>query len=226
MKTIKDIRIYRSNIENIDGNSLPAGFADKGLNATLYRITMKLREHDFKLGDFDHLYINMTTCPVKDQISVARRSVDRYSPWYRFYDVAVSGEQWESLTDTKSNDYVIAMVEQVLTKCFCANVQEAELVHACILEAVTNGEKMEMKYKEKQGAKNKAVIYLRYLDNTLFWPLLRVYDLEDHLLLEKDLPKDGRLDALGEIQLSAKKVTIKPRKNFFAEGFEPITFML
>ena len=45
MKVIGDIRIYRNVIENIDGNSLPAGFDNKLLHIMLHRIAMKLREN-------------------------------------------------------------------------------------------------------------------------------------------------------------------------------------
>ena len=85
---------------------------------------------------------------------------------------------------------------------------------------------MLMKFKEKKTSKNRAVIYLRYLDNCRYFPLLRIFDLEDTLLLEKDLPETNNLDAYGEIQLSGKKITIKPRKNCFAGNLEPITIML
>ncbi len=85
---------------------------------------------------------------------------------------------------------------------------------------------MLIKFKEKQAANNKAVLYLRYLDNGRYLPLLRVFDLEDTILLEQDLPETNNLDAYGVIQLSGKKVTIKPRKNDLAQKLEPITFGL
>ena len=94
MKVIKDIRIYKSGVENIDGNSLPISFADKKLNAIIGRIVMKLRENNFSLGEFDHLYINFTTCPVDGEIALSQRSIDRYYPWYRYYDVNISDDMF------------------------------------------------------------------------------------------------------------------------------------
>lgn len=85
MTVIKDIRIYRSCIENIDGNSLPYSFSSKELNCILHRIAMKLRENKFTMGDFNHLYINLTTCAVEDKIAPAKRSKDKYYKWYRYY---------------------------------------------------------------------------------------------------------------------------------------------
>ena len=83
---------------------------------------------------------------------------------------------------------------------------------------------MLMKFKEKVSTNRRAVIFLRLLDCCKFHPLLRVYDHEENLLFEKDLPEAVTLDYLGEIQLSAKRVTIKPRKNAFTTQMSPLAF--
>ena len=96
MKIIGDIRIYKSRIENIEGNSLPSYFeTSKILNAKIQRIVMALRENNFSFGDFDHLYINFTTCHVDNDISLAKRKIDRYHPWYRYYDVHISEDLYK-----------------------------------------------------------------------------------------------------------------------------------
>lgn len=64
---------------------------------------------------------------------------------------------------------------------------------------------MLVKFKEKRASKKQAIIYLRYLDNCRYFPLLRIFDLDDTMILEKDLPETNSLDAYGEIQLSSKK---------------------
>ena len=82
------------------------------------------------------------------------------------------------------------------------------------------------KYKEKITPKGKAVFYMRYLDNFRFFPLLRVYDAEDKVILEKNLPETTTFDNFGQISLTSKKVTIKPRKNSREDFYEPIVFEL
>lgn len=60
----------------------------------------------------------------------------------------------------------------------------------------------------------------------MYAPQLKVYDLAGNIMLEKDLLETATLDCFGEIQLSTKKVTVKPRKNCIAKNLEPITITL
>ena len=83
---------------------------------------------------------------------------------------------------------------------------------------------MMMKFKEKVTVQRKAVIYLRYLDNCRYLPLLKVLDMEDKILLEADLPEMPDLNCLGDIQVSRKKVTVKPRKNAYTKTTKPLSF--
>ena len=93
-------------------------------------------------------------------------------------------------------------------------------------EALELREQMRVRYKEKRTTTRRAVIFLRCADDGWFFPLLQVHDAEGDLLFETDLPKTIDLMSLGEIQVSAKRVTVKPRQNAIAEylGLKPITF--
>lgn len=217
LKIIKDIRIYKSDIENIEGNSLPISFADKALNAITRRIVMKLRENNFSLGEFDHLYINFTTCPVDGEIALSKRSVDRYYPWYRYYDVNISGEMFSMLGSAEIRDEVVELIRNVLIQNFATDSFDEKQICSCFSQVLEQGENMLMKFKEKATSKRKAILYLRYLDNCRYLPLLRVLDMEDKILFETDLPEMSDLNCLGDIQLSSKKVTVKPRKNAYTK---------
>lgn len=224
-KIISDIRVYKSVVDNIDGNSMPASLGNKPLNITVQRIVMKLRENGFSLGAFDHLYINLTTCIEPGQIQQAKRSVDRHHPWYRYYDVGIKPELFDVLGSEAAIGSVVEKVEQVLIASFSADKATEQMIQASVKEAVELGPDMLMRFKEKKSAKCTAILYLRQLDNVKYKPLLCVYDLEGKELLREDLPETLELNAFGEILLSSKKVTIKPRKNFFTRDMEPITFV-
>lgn len=226
MKQIKDIRIYKSDTENISGNPHPVGFAPIAWNAAASRIAMKLREQAFSLGDFDHLYLNLTTCPVAGGIAPAKRAVDRYYPWYRWYDVEITQDLFDTLDAPEHKETVFALLEQLLQTQFASPQFDSARIHDCVSEALTQGEKMLMRFKEKQSVRNQAVIYLRYLDNARYLPLLRVFDADGQLLLETDLPEAVELGAYGEIRLSSKRVTIMSRKNAYSASLAPMTFLL
>lgn len=224
MKPISDIRLYRSNIPNIDGNSHPREFAPKQLNIIVTRIVMKLRENGFTLGEYDHLYINFTTCLPSGEMKPAKRSVDAYHKWYRYYDVGVTDECYRKLGRGNCIDFVVEQLRNVLNAYFRTETNCP--VEPYIEEAITKGEDMLMLYKSKQTSKRKADIYLQLLDNGMYCPNLFVYDQDGAELLHQKLPCTFDLMSLGEIQLSNKKVVVKPRKNSLASQLEPLEFEL
>ena len=222
-RIIADIRLFRSEGRTESGHFDMVSFGDKKLNAIVKRIVMKLREHGFSMGEFDHLYINFTLCELSVPMELSRE-VDRYHPWFRHCHVRVAREGYESLGTVDGHGHIIPIIGDVLTAFFARADFDADSIRDCIQEAVTGGEGMLMFFKEKATAKRRAVLYLRFLDSCRYAPLLRVYDGEGSLLLERDLPQMVTLDALGELQVGLKKVTVKPRKNACTTGKKPIIF--
>ena len=222
-KIIKDIRLYKSGLQNEFGDCVTTAFADKKLNAITQRVVMKLRENEFSLGEFDHLYINFIPSDMGGKMYLSD-DVDRYHPWYRNCYVPVDVELYSNLRSADAYDAIIHWISTVLVTYFSTDDFDQAHILACVQQAVDQGEDMRMKFKEKISAKRKAFLYLRFLNTCRFYPLLRVYDTEDRLLFEKDLPETVSLDALGEIQVSAKRVTIKPRKNAFTKQTNPLMF--
>lgn len=209
MKVIKEIRIFSSKIENIDGNSLPSAYGTKALNAKIMRIVMRLRENNFSLGDYDHLYINFTTCNVMNNIALAKRKIDTYHPWYRFYDVHVS----ENMLNSFDEEFIIESIKQILKNNFSSKEFSKEKMELLIADTLEKKDLFEMKYKEKENSKRKAIIYLKYSDNCLFIPIIRVFDLENKLVFEKELSETNSLDDFGTLIVTNSKVVIKPKKN-------------
>ena len=222
-KIIKDIRLYKSESQNEYGTYVTNSFADRKLIAITQRVVMKLRENEFSLGEFDHLYINFTTCDMAEEMNLSNE-VDRYHPWYRFCSVHIEKDVYDKLGTPETYDDIIHWISTIFVTYFTTEDFDESLILSCVQQAVEQGEKMLMKFKEKVNTKRKAVIFLRYLDTCSFYPLLRVYDTEDNLLLEKDLPKTLMLDYLGDIQISANRITIKPRKNAFTTQKNALVF--
>lgn len=222
MKIISDIRLFRSVITNIDGNPLPECFGSKQLNVIIHRIVMKLREQKFSLGEYDHLYLNFTTQLNESVCLLAKRSVDTYHKWYRFYDVGISEDMYYKLNSESSIDYVIDELQNVLIQFF--NCESICRIKDCISEAVEKGENMMIIYKTKENNNLKASVFLQYLDTGLYLPHLFVYNSEGKEILHKKLKLSNELMEIGEIQLSSKKVAIKPKKNSFTANLSSIVF--
>ncbi len=223
MKTIKDIRLYKSEKTNDFGLPVTTSFANKKLSAVIHRIVMKLREQEFSFGDFDHLYINFTICNIPSEIELSEK-VDREHSWYRYCSVKINEELYLKLDSEESNSIILKLIEKVLVGCFAAEEFDERLIHNCVKEAIENGEDMLVLFKEKITSALKAKIFLRYLDSFKYLPLLRVYDSNDRIIFEKDFPETLTLDCFGNIQLSSKKITIKPRKNIFSVKMKDIVF--
>lgn len=226
MKVIRDIRLFQSQIPNIDGNSLPSAAGSTSLAVKLHRVVMKLREQGFSLGSFDHLYINFTTCAVPGKMAPAERRIDRQAPWYRFYDVEAGPALFAALDTGVGEGEVLLLTETLLKTFFASETFGREKIHACFHEALTLNEAMEMKFKEKHSARYHAVLSLRYLDDGTYAPLLRVTDRDGQTVLERTLPPVRTLERLGELSLSAGMVTVKPRKNAYTHGMAPVSFRL
>ena len=222
-KIISDIRLYKSESQNEYGGYIDYGFGDKKLNAIIKRVVMKLRENEFSLGDFDHLYINFTTCDMAEEMNLSV-NVDRYHPWFRYCNIHVEKDFYNKLGSPESWNEIILHIKNVLTTYFASEDFGETHILSCVQQAVDQGEDMLMKFKEKVSTNRRAVIFLRYLDSCKFYPLLMVYDAEENLLLKKDLPETVMLDYIGDIQVSTKRVTIKPRKNAFTKQINPLVF--
>ena len=222
-KIISDIRLFKSESQNEYGGYITDYFGDKKLNAIVNRIVMKLRENEFSLGDFDHLYVNFTTCDMAEEMNLSD-NVDRYHPWLRYCNIHVEEDLYNKLGSSESWNEIILHIKNALTTYFVSEDFDETRILSCVQQAVEQGEDMLMKFKEKASSKRKAVIFLRFLDTCRFSPLLRIYDLEENILFETDLPQTVALDYLGEIQVSAKRVTIKPRKNAFTKQINPLVF--
>lgn len=222
-KIIQDIRLYKSESEISPGCYNTVSFADKRLNAVVKRIVMKLRENGFSLGEFDHLYINFTTCELAEDMVLSDKA-DRYHPWYRYCAVRIGKDAYARLGAERNDEDIVRSIGDILTAFFATGDFPEERIRSCVDQAVAEGGKMLMFFKEKITSGRRAVIFLRYLDSCRFHPLLRVYDLEGKLLFETDLPEMILLDALGDIRVSSARVTIKPRKNAFTAGHPPMVF--
>ncbi len=219
MKPINDIRLFTSSVPNADSQPLPGEADSKHAAILLRRIAMKLREANFSLGSFDHLYINLTPCIPEGAVQPSARSVHRETAWLRYADYGVTETQ---LADPAAIEALAPLAAERCLLHFAPD--SAPLVRSAIRDALHQGARMRMRFREKHAAGLVAVIYLQLLDNGLYHPLVCVTDEAGNSLLSEALPPCLTLDALGEIRLTKQTVTILPRRNAFTAGMEPVFF--
>ena len=108
--------------------------------------------------------------------------------------------------------FIIETVKKILKENFCSKEFSKEELDLLITDTLEKKDLYEMKYKEKENSKRKAIIYLRYSDNCLFIPIIRIFNLENNLIFEKELAETNSLDDFGTLTVTNSKVIIKPKK--------------
>ena len=157
-KIISDIRLYRSESQNEYGVYATESIAEKKLNAIVQRVVMKLREYEFSLGEFDHLYINFTTCDIGKK-TILSDYVDKYHPWYRYCLVHIEKDTYDKLDSIENYDYIVQWIRNILVTYFSSQDFDETCILSCVQQAVDQSENMLMKFKEKISTNRKAVIF-------------------------------------------------------------------
>lgn len=214
MKIISDIRIYKgvghTEIKN------------KIMNLSAHRAAMKLREKQFSLGEYDNLYLCFSTDIPAGSV-VLDENGDKNFPWFRNALVGISLDELSAIETAEEPAAVLNQIENALLILFGGDLSVKKIIKDAIKDA-KKGPEMLMRFKEKETAKGKAVIYLRLLNNAHYLPLLCVTNADGEEILRKNLPETTDLGTIGEIRLNSKKVTVMPRKNAFTNNARPISF--
>ncbi|WP_264532371.1 hypothetical protein [Flavobacterium sp. N502540] len=117
-RILKDIRFYESEKQNIEGQSIPRQLGKlfvptKDTNFIGQRIARKLNELKFTYGEFDHIYINLTTVLKENEIVVSNRNVDKR---IKYLDFGINVEKLQSLSDSEKNSLIKSITFQALRK--------------------------------------------------------------------------------------------------------------
>lgn len=226
MKLISDIRLYKSEYESTEKMN-PKGFASKKQNAIVTRIVMKLRENGFTLSeDYDHLYMNYTYSLPIGEVKIGKHLMIKEFSWFQYCDAGIAEGDYEHLDEDKYTSLLLDLLKKTLLTYYAKDETTSQIIEDAFQAALSEGENMLMKFKEKKTAKRYAVIYLRCLDSGYFLPLLRVFDEKDNLIFEQDLPETLDANYIGQILLNNSRIEIRPKKNVFTKELLPIKYLL
>ena len=226
-KLIADIRLFESNVPNIDGNSTPY-YIGKIYQydyieclAVIQRLLFLLRHREFGFDGFDHLYLNFTPCIPHGQVQDVNRYNIREFSWYHYVDIGCDVEIFNALSLEEKNSFILESARKAsLLK---AAEEQKRLFEVAFEEVIQNGEHLLLPYKQKENQNYIVEIFTRIDNEISFIPLIRVSDKDGVLRAEQELRHYGRdefISQIGTLTIGKSSVKIAPRKNQYAEYYE------
>ncbi|MBP1223110.1 hypothetical protein [Flavobacterium sp. 1355] len=220
-RILKDIRFYESEKQNIAGQSLPNELGEifiptKDTNYIGQRIARKLNELKFTYGEFDHIYINLTTILKEGEIIVSNRNIDKR---IKYIDFGISSENLNSLSDSEKNNFIKSVTFKVLKQISSgSNLEVVNQTEKLIAEFDTE---IKIHFKSKETTSFKIDIY--YQIETVSGGTKAVIEYKDKknnicssvnykLQFYEDIYT--LMDTIG---LTDSTIILKPKKSFTAD---------
>lgn len=229
IKLISDIRLFESNVPNIDGNATPDYIGKKyqydSINCLdlIQRLLFLLRYRGFGFDEFDHLYLNFTPCIPHGEIRDVNRYNIREFSWYHYVDVGCDTEVFNRLSYEEKNLFIIKSIKAA--SMMKTPREQLKLFEDTFDEVVQKGEFLLIPYKRKENLNYIVEIFTRIDNEMSFIPLIRVSDASGILKAEQELRHYGRdefISQIGTITIGKSSVRIAPRKNQYADYYNLI----
>ena len=220
-RIIKDIRYYESDNENVDGKRMPQdlGGIFKPTNDTNYigqRIARKLNELKFSYGEFDHIFINLTTSLKEDEILVSNRNIDKR---IKYLDFGVNSTTFNSLNDLDKNTLLKSLTFILLKHISIGeNLKFVNEVEQLILQFDTEI-KISYKTKETNAFKIDIGYQIKPKDNSTR-AIINYMDKKSNFCRQGYLNiqfYDDIYSLVDTISFADETITLKPKKSFVAD---------
>ena len=231
MNLIKDIRLFESNVPNIDGNSTPY-YIGKIYHYdhiecldVIQRLLFLLRHRGFGFVGFDHLYLNFTPCVPHGEIREVNRYNIREFSWFQYVDVGCDVSQFNNWNLNKQTAFVLEAVKKAS---IMKSQDELQQIFADTFdEVIEKGADLLLPYKRKENENYTVEIMVRINDELDFLPLIRVTGKDGSVKAENALRSYGRdefITQISTITIGKSYVKMAPRKNYYTEyyGLSPI----
>lgn len=219
-RILKDIRFYESEKQNIEGQSMPSELGKlfiptKDTNYIGQRIARKLNELRYFYGEFDHIYINLTTFLKENEVLVSNRNIDKR---IKYLDFGIRPENLQSLSDNEKNSFIKAttfrLLKQISTH---RNLELVKQTEKLIAEFDT---KIKINYKTKETGNFKVDIsyQINPIDSSTR-AIVEYLDKKDDLKYEGHIPLKFYEDIyslVDTITLKDNFLVFNPKKSFRA----------
>ena len=223
---IQDIRLFESDIPNVDGNGFPTYIGEiyqydhKSCLHSIHRLLFLLRHRGFGFDAFHPLYLNFTPCIPHNEVREVNRYTVKEFSWFQYVDVGCDVELFNGLSPKEKNVFILESIKRaVLLK---ASTEQRELFLDAFEEVLQNGEQLLLPYKQKENQDFVVQIFVRITDALDFLPLIRVTDKNGVVKLEQALRTYGRdefISQVGMITIGKSSLRVAPRKNWHTDHY-------
>jgi hypothetical protein len=222
-RIIKDIRYYESNVPNIDGNSMPHNLGQlfkptSDTNFIGQRIARKLNELKFCYGEFDHIYINLTTALAENSFLISNRNLDRR---IKYIDYGLLPITYNKLTDTDKNLLLKSITFRILKHISIADSDNLKKVADVEILISNLDTEISIHYKTKQTNNYKVDIsYQIQPASSSTRAIIEYLDKKNNSKRQGFIPLqfyDDIYSLVDTITLKDDNLTLNPKKSFTAD---------
>ena len=220
-RILKDIRFYESDNENIDGQSMPHELGKffiptMDTNYIGKRIARKLNELQYAYGEFDHIYINLTTAISENNLVVSNRNIDKR---IKYLDFGINSEKVNSLSDNDKNSFIKATTFKLLRHISIdKNLELINKTETLISEFDTE---IKIHFKIKETSSYKIDIYYQIAStNGGTQAIIEYKDKKANVCSFTNFKLQFYEDIytlVDTINLSDDRIILKPKKSFTAD---------
>lgn len=220
-RILKDIRFYESEKQNIEGQSMPQELGKlfiptKDTNYIGKRIARKLNELNYTFGEFDHIYINLTTFIIENEILISSRNIDKR---IKYIDFGINTKNLNSFSDKEKNNFIKSATFKILTAIsFDTNLELVNQTEKLLTEFDTE---IKIHFKTKETSAYKISIYYQIESlNGGTKAIIEYQDKKNNTFSLGDYKLQFYEDIytlVDTINLTDDKIILKPKKSFSAE---------
>ncbi len=221
LKLIEDIRLFESDVDNIDGNPNPTDFGQlyqynyRDWADISTRYLFKLREIGFSMPDFTHIYLNLTPLLRDGETRLAARARDPYHPFFHYVDVGLTVDRFNALSQRDKSRLLLDAAVRVLQRHFCPSEAQRIAVEHCAAFIREQGAEAPIIYKHKENGDDCVDIVMKVINYNAFRPSVRIRRGSQPpvvYVFDKTLDRCGLLARFGSITIHKQSVVIHARR--------------
>lgn len=220
-RILKDIRFYESEKQNVEGQSISHELGKLFIptNDTNYigqRIARKLNELKYSYGEFDHIYINLTTFIKENEIIVSNRNHDKR---IKYVDFGIDSEMLNSLEDSEKDNFIKSTTFKVLTHISQDEGLELVMQTKKLLAEFDTEIKIHFKTKETNSFRIDIYYQIKAINGGTK-AIIEYKDKKNNICRTGNYKLQFYEDIytlVDTISVTGDKIILKPKKSFTAE---------